>query len=631
MRAPARPTDTTTILKPADAAAAVGAAPRTSSTSSHSVDGFPAPSSRRHLKLSIGLIAAAVTALAFTPADAQAQEVLTKAVVEFTCPLSSGQTVPPADPLPGALVAENSHVFYVTRAGQLRLVRLTPSPTAPVCNWWDLDAATVTTGGLRIKSSANLSFIRGVTDIQRINTVTNARTRWVDGLTSLSDVAISTNGANNVFTTGVPGCLTAPGLCDPTAAVVQRFSVVNGSPSASITRWLVGGGAGTIPYSGIDVHPATTNLVYFSQPANNIIGELNTNDGTIRRWNLAAASTMTTGPIFNPRQLDVDGAGFVWVVTGSGHVVRLEPTATTDNVVVADIPFGVDNNPVAIHSDGTIGYTTNGGAGLEKVGALQPVAQNFSTVTPVSGSATAQPSTSNAPPVTVTQFTGAALRFLKTAPATLLMDLNENGFFTEALIDEAVATNPTDCSQPIDPMLFPDHPCFVPSTLPQGIAHDPNLAGAFYAAIGGSVLRIAHVALLGSPDFTGGGVTTGSGKVALTDPITGLPAGTGSFSLWAYKNSASQPVRGALAYTAPDGKINSLQVTGLTFVGNTATITGLCKSGSNCTTFQLKVTDGGWQASQDVFKIIKDPILGLGLEKGGNLGNGSIKMYRWGQ
>jgi hypothetical protein len=58
-------------------------------------------------------------------------------------------------------------------------------------------------------------------------------------------------------------------------------------------------------------------------------------------------------------------------------------------------------------------------------------------------------------------------------------------------------------------------------------------------------------------------------------------------------------------------------------------VTGLCKSGSNCSTFQLKCTDGGWQASQDIFKIIKDPILGLGLEKGGNLGSGGVKTYRW--
>ena len=159
----------------------------------------------------------------------------------------------------------------------------------------------------------------------------------------------------------------------------------------------------------------------------------------------------------------------------------------------------------------------------------------------------------------------------------------------------------------------------------------PGKAGSFYAAIGGSVLRIAHVALLGTIDFAGGGATSGSGKVALTDPITGLPAGTGSFSLWAYRTSQSQPAKGALNYTAPDGKVDSLQITGLTFNGNTATITGLCKSGSNCTTFQLKVTDGGWQASQDIFKITRNPILGLGLEKGGNLGNGGIKMYRWGQ
>jgi hypothetical protein len=402
--------------------------------------------------------------------------------------------------------------------------------------------------------------------------------------------------------------------------------VWNGNNTGTITRWFVGGGAGLVPYSGIDVHPTSTNLVYFSQPMDNMVGELNTSNGAIRRWNLGLATTLTTTPVLTPLQLDVDSAGLVWVVTRSGHLVRIDPLDPNgNNVVVADIPFLEANNPAAINADGTIGFTAQD---LHKVGLLAPKLTNFSTVPPAAGAADPDSfplgSTSSA---TITQFTGPALRFAKSAPASELPDLNGNGLFTEAFLE--LATPVDDCLQPIDPLLFPDHPCLVASTLPQGIAHDPAKAGAFYAAIGGSVLRVAHVTLL--TGNAGGGATTGCGKVALTDPLTGLPAGTGSFSLWAYKTSHSQPAKGALNYTAPDGKVDSLQITGLTFSGNTATITGLCKTGSSCTTFQLKVTDGGWQASQDIFQIIKDPILGLGLEKGGNLANGGIKMYRWGQ
>ena len=197
MRAPARPTDTTTIFTPADAAAAVGPTQATSSTSSHSVDGSPAPSSRRHLKLSAGLIAAALAAVALTPAAAQAQ---TRQVIEYTCPLTSGRDRPACRPQPGRPRGRRRvRLFRDARTGELRLVRLTPG-TNPVCNWWDLDGATVTTGGLRFKAASNQAFIRGVTDLQRINTLTNVRTRWVDGLTSLSDVAIHTNRTTTMST-----------------------------------------------------------------------------------------------------------------------------------------------------------------------------------------------------------------------------------------------------------------------------------------------------------------------------------------------------------------------------------------------------------------------------------------------
>ena len=53
---------------------------------------------------------------------------------------------------------------------------------------------------------------------------------------------------------------TDPATCDPfVVASVQRFSVTNGNTTGSLTRWQVGGGAGLVPYSGVDVHPTYPN------------------------------------------------------------------------------------------------------------------------------------------------------------------------------------------------------------------------------------------------------------------------------------------------------------------------------------------------------------------------------------
>ena len=370
------------------------------------------------------------------------------------------------------------------------------------------------------------------------------------------------------------------------------------------------------------MHPSYSNLVYFSEPAANNISELNTMTNAVRRWNL------TTLGVAGPRQLDVDATGFVWVGTASGQLVRLNPTAAANNVHVAQVPLSFLSSVVGIDADAMVGYTTSDD--LSKVGVFTPELTLAGTIDPADP-VTVPPSPYNAPlaataSATTTQFTGPALRVPKTVAGEASSDLF-NGDFIEAFLPSGLADNPAaDCGV-LSPAEFPEDPCSA-SASPQGIANDPKQAGAYFAAVGSSVLRVAHVSLLPamSPD---GGAIVGSGKVALTDPVTSLPAGTGYFTAWAYRASQSQPAKGALIYTAPDGKVESLQITGLSFSGSTATLTGLCKSGSNCTTFQMKGTDGGWQASQDIFKIIKDPVLGLGLEKGGNLGSGGVRLYRW--
>ena len=77
-----------------------------------------------------------------------------------------------------------------------------------------------------------------------------------------------------------------------------------------------------------------------------------------------------------------------------------------------------------------------------------------------------------------------------------------------------------------------------------------------------------------------------------------------------------------------NGTLTSLQITDLSGSGNSATISGACRPGSNCTTVKITVVDGGWNCSQDSFKIVRDRILNLGFEQGATLLSGNIRITR---
>src|SRR5919112_346123 len=68
--------------------------------------------------------------------------------------------------------------------------------------------------------------------------------------------------------------------------------------------------------SGVDVHPKYRNLVYYSEPSSDNIGELDTTYGKVRRWSLAdlTLKSKEQNPIRQPRQLHIDADGVVWVI-----------------------------------------------------------------------------------------------------------------------------------------------------------------------------------------------------------------------------------------------------------------------------------------------------------------------------
>jgi hypothetical protein len=581
----------------------------------------------------------AVAAILAMPSIALAQSpTATARIVEWNCPLAGSEVqAPPPDPFPGALVADGNFVWFVTRS-MPRLVRFLPGApreTAPgTCNWWELDELSIQTGGLRLKPWGNTAYIRTVNDLQRIDTAANRRTTWNDNLFTSSDVAIRQNGSYTyVYTTGTAllgsGVPDAGALPEPISdGVVQRFTppatCTTGSCTGTAKRWEVGGGAGDInvQLSGIDVHPSNPSLVYYSEPLANNIGELNTSTNQVRRWNLFGLG------VFEPRHLDVDANGMVWVVTGSGHLVKLNPC--NDQVLVTPIPTlglvppigDAANNPFALDADSVIGYTAAGGVeGFNKVGMLFPSGNTMSL--PHSGPTTVFAETVSiaGAPVTVPQFTGTAAPIVKIAQAHTDEDAPDGGTFFEADIDTGIVTDMSVCG---DDVADPDNPCFV-STQPTGISNDPRGGlGQYYSAIGFSVLRIAHVSL---PVPLGGSVV-GSGKVPVFDPITGAQTGTGTFTISVSRKKFGLAPKGTLTYVDPSGTVTSAQITDLTFSGNSATITGVCKPGSNCTTFKVTVVDGGWNCNQDSFKIVRDPILGLGFEQGGTLLSGNIRISR---
>jgi len=349
---------------------------------------------------SVVLIAAAVGLL--LPAVALAQiaqpavQQRTVHLIEFDLPMN-------ADAQPGAMIVDtrgddNNRLWFVTRLGTPHVIRLSPqkSPmkgSAQFTSWEFAEGLLFAGGGKRLRASRDRRFVYLRTDssLQRVDTQncsgtpqTCQRINWADQTgVNVSDLAV--DDLNRVFTT------TAVNPDDPTTSYVQMLvpgtaGTTGATGTTIVTRWNVGGGAGFCPtavtsgpcVSGIDVHPYNRSLVYYSEPSGNNIGELNVATNDVRRW-----STLTVGAS-EPRQLSIDRWGIIWVVTGSGHLVRLDPAI--NKMSAHQIPNGALNDPFGVApDDDVIGYTASG---LNKVGMLLPADQGM----------TVMPTKANIPP-----------------------------------------------------------------------------------------------------------------------------------------------------------------------------------------------------------------------------------------
>ena len=350
------------------------------------------------------LIASAVGLLLPTAAAAQMAQppvvqTRTTHIVEFDLPA-------PADASPGAMIVDsqgqdNNRIWFVTRLGLQRVIKLEPTKSLMKgsAKWtsWTLSPPLppASTGGLkRIRGSSDRRFIfvRTSDNIQRIDTqACNAtgcqRTVWEDQVGSLNVSDLAVDNRNNVFTAG------ADDPTQPNTSYIQRLTpgpfVSDGvlGVMATVTRWTVGGGAGfcvdlgrtmtSFPcLSGVAVHPYNSNLIYYAEPQGDDgfgnIGELNisTTPATTRRWHLSQVPTPDPqgGPVQQPRQLIIDSWGIIWVNTGSGHLVSLDPN--TNKMRAHTIPLAAFSDPFGIApDDDVVGYSDSGN---NKVGMVFP-------------------------------------------------------------------------------------------------------------------------------------------------------------------------------------------------------------------------------------------------------------------
>jgi hypothetical protein len=421
-------------------------------------------------------------------------------IVEWDIPITG-------DVEPGAIAVDShgkdkNRVWFLTRSGPQKVYRFDPAKSlmkgsAQWMSWQlSLTSPPFSTGGLkRLKPSDDRRyvFVRTSSDLQRVDTqnckvgslTTCQLTIWQDKEMdefSTSDLAV--DSMNRVFTTA----LSQFGV--PDTAYVQMLTPgpdldVGDTTIVKVKRWPVRGGAGFCQLatsgapclSGIDVyHSKYQNLVYYSEPAGNNIGELNIVTNVVRRWSLDTLGA------FEPRQLNIDRHGKVWVVTGSRHLVSLDPNTNkmTRHLVPPPLAeFGDSDLFGVAPDDDVIGYT-DAGFTENKVAMLFPKGYAFH-VTPACE--TLCPIYADVPVTSELSIADSASVPPQGKIAPVTITPNSDGTFVEARVDLAECAS-SWCSP-------------VNSLSPRGITPNRGKAqGTFFYTVGFSdAVRIGFARL----------------------------------------------------------------------------------------------------------------------------------------
>jgi len=337
-------------------------------------------------------------------------------------PLVEWDIPSPLDFSSGAIMVDvhssvhKARLWFVSRNGDVRLFRFEPGSNMATqdAKWKSFllqtDPPSVFTGGLhrtqfRIKGHKNDQwwFVRTHTTLQRIDTAkctgvspleTCERTTWLDQIADMGpDVVphvsdLSTDDCHVYTTTALFETFDAP-LPTPGLSYLQQLNpcLVNSYDpilkrgTTTVKRWQVGGSAGFCEsatgsspcISGVAVDPKNEYLVWFSQPGDNKIGQLNVTNNIVKRWSLSDLPNVT---VTEPRQLQFDDDGTVWVVTGSGHLVHLDwkKNRMSAHAMPPTNDPGNGPDPFGVAPDhGAVGYTKSS-MGDSKIGMLLPKA-----------------------------------------------------------------------------------------------------------------------------------------------------------------------------------------------------------------------------------------------------------------
>jgi hypothetical protein len=463
------------------------------------------------LVIALGLLLTVITsATAQTQVLSLGKKQIETLVTEWDLPY-------PADRRPGAMAADlhsngGNKVWFVTREPgidtydskvenprvySLAVGRNFKSGKARWNSWSLHSAGFGPTGGVKkLKPSHDrrFVFVRTPTALHKVDTAINKVTLYEDPVLDLvSDIAVDTS--NRVFYAagGFINRLNASASCAK-GAQCSAAEIVKWEVDPNFTVGECAGGAATDPcLSGVAVHPKSQHLVYFTDNADNEIGELDTSKTctysgctrNTRRWPLPNGAS-------GPRQINVDRDGVVWVIaapfpSASAHLVSLDPK--TNRLTSHRIPTGASNDPFGIAPDGgIIGYTDiaadlGGDLQLHKVAMLIPrgkgVVINPSDALAVRTTVPVTPNTEDS----IFKY-GDVSPKRRTVPTTVTETSNPSeGVFVEALINRN-----TDSHE------------MRRSMVPLGITPDLDRStGAFYYAVGEAdnpdVKRIGHARL----------------------------------------------------------------------------------------------------------------------------------------
>lgn len=382
------------------------------------------------LKTWIGLVGAGILALATAPATAASE------TNDLLNPLPGACSTEPTearlvewdldshgDMVPGALAVDDrsnsrrSRVWFATRNGETRVYRFSPGYSLKhhyaEAKSWALGA--LQTGGVRLRHSNDGRFVFVNTNqetpeelvggLVAVDTRSDTRVFWADrpAAEHLSDVSVDTRGgAYNVFTAALeyadPDAPDGVGV-DGGDGVVQRLRPLEPELKsdgtwhvpAEVTRWRIGGGAGSCEDTGLGAPciPGITvdrrhgHSIYASQPTfvneDNSMGAIAEIDPRptdcpdnpyracvkVRHW---PVPEMT----HSPRQILVDDTGRLWGIMSSGHLFSLdvERSRGTGTLTRHDPLAGGMEDLFAVAPDGgTIGFTDTNN---DKVSVLFP-------------------------------------------------------------------------------------------------------------------------------------------------------------------------------------------------------------------------------------------------------------------